>query len=119
MSDVEAIGYLNAKIAKLRGLISADTYANMKSALNTIFGELQSAETENGKLRADIETLQREIETLRVAGEALQHEVEALSTVKVDETVMNAVEHVADQLNVVMAVDSGAAESVPTENAAT
>lgn len=81
--DVEAIGYLNAKLTAMRGLLSTATYQRMKDCLSQIAGELNSVKASNGALMAEIDTLKIENASFRENVKALTKELEAKSVIEV------------------------------------
>lgn len=117
--DVEAIAYLGAKLARVKGLLSSETYAGMVGALATIRGELDSLKSQCGKLVAETETLRAEKALAESERDALRREVEVKSIVEVDAAVEKLVA-AEERAEVIAGIENPAiAETVPPETIAT
>ena len=117
--DVEAIAYLGAKLARVKGLLSSETYAGMVEALATVRGELDSLKSQCGRLQAEIENVIHERNLIVSERDALRREVEIKSIVEVDAAVEKLVA-AEERAEVIAGIENPAiAETVPPETIAT
>lgn len=111
--DIEAFGFIQSKLAAMRGLISGVTYEKIQSALNAAKQENFSLKSENGRLMAELDSARAEIDALRTANSRLQNELESLSIKSVDAAVEKLVGAVEDKEIIRTLETENVAESVP------
>lgn len=110
--DVEAIAFVRAKLAALRGYMSARTYSAISDALNTIRNEHDSLKTTNGRCAAENDTLRSQVESLGVEIKNLTSQLEAKSIVEVNKEIEVAIENLVTENSDLKCPETAATEVV-------